>query len=90
MALTYWDENNAFGNGNLSSTTQYYEQDRQTVMKQAGVVSAGLINFRFRNEDITVFAAQDSNGDILELVALPCPPYYHNLIPEAIPGNILT
>ncbi|MBP6827442.1 MAG: hypothetical protein KA165_12850 [Saprospiraceae bacterium] len=90
MSLTYWIASQAEGNGNLTSVTQYYEQDRQTVINQTGAVSTGLINFKFRGDEITVFAARNSGGQILELVALPCPPYYHDQIAEAIPGNILT
>lgn len=90
MALTYWDADHAGGSGNLNSFTQYYETDRQIVMQQAGVISVGLVHFRFRNEDLTVFAARNGNNDIFGLVALPCPPYHHLTIAEAIPGNILT
>lgn len=90
MALTYWDANHADSPGNLNPFTQYYETDRQIVIQQAGVVSVGLVNFKFRNDDLTVFAARNDNNEIFGLVALPCPPYHHLTKPEAIPGNILT
>lgn len=89
MALTYWNENKAGGSGNHSYETQYYEADRQTVMQQNGAAASGLVNFIFRNEEITVFAARDNQDHILELVALPCPPYHHLVMAEAQPGNIL-
>lgn len=89
MALTYWNDNNAGGDGNLTFETQYYEADRQTVTQQNGAAASGLVNFIFRNEEITVFAARDNQDQILELVALPCPPYHHLVMAEAQPGNVL-
>lgn len=90
MALTYWISANAGGSGNYDAYTQYYAEDQNTVLNQAGAVASGLANLIFRNESITVFAVRNSRDEIFGLVALPCPPYHHSTMPEAIPGNILT
>lgn len=90
MALAYWNNANPGGSGNYDSFTQYYEEDRNTVINQQGAVASGLANMDFRGRSTTVFAARDNNNDIFGLVALPCPPYHHSTMAEAIPGNILT
>lgn len=90
MALTYWNVSNAGGPGNLNAYTQFYDLDRQMVMQQGGVVSVGLVNYQFQGFNLTVFAARNSSNEIFGLVALPCPPYHHLQMAEAIPGNILS
>lgn len=89
MSLTYWNIDNAGGSGNYDSFTQYYEEDRNTVLNQPGAASSGLVNMFFRGDSITVFAVSKPGGEIFGLVALPCPPYHHSTLPEAMPGNIL-
>ncbi len=95
MSLTRWKNSNSGGPGNYTSFSLYYEEDRQIVLNQSAmnnqpIASAGLVNYNFRNEPVTVFAAMDSNGNVFPLVGLPCPPYYHDTNTEAMPGNILT
>ncbi len=90
MALAYWNNTNPTGTGNYDSFTQYYEEDRTTVLNQPGAAASGLANMDFRGVSITVFAVRNDDDEIFGLVALPCPPYHHTTKPEAIPGNILT
>ena len=95
MSLTYWNVEKSGGVGNFTPDSLYYEEDRQIVLSQAGkngakATSSGLINYNFRGEPITVFAATDAAGNVLPLVGLPCPPYYRRTMAEALPGNILT
>lgn len=89
MALTIFDSKNLKGNGNQAPTNLYYETDRQIVINQTGAASVGLINYQFQGNDVTVFAAKNSQNQILEYMALPCPPYYHETNPAAFPGNVL-
>jgi len=95
MSLTRWKKSNSGGPGNYSPFSLYYEEDRTIVLNQVGpnnqpVASAGLVNYTFRGDSVTVFAAMDANGEVFPLVGLPCPPYYHETNSEAMPGNILT
>lgn len=92
MALAYWNPNSMdeTNEGNFTPTTFYYETDRSMVMNQDGADSVGLLNFKFRKKPVTVFAAKDEHGNILPLLALPCPPWYPDDVREAIPGNILS
>ncbi len=89
MALTIFNQSNLQGKGNEAPTNLYYEKDRQTVINQQGAVTVGLINYTFQGNEITVFAAKDNNNQILNYLALPCPPYYHETNPAAFPGNVL-
>ena len=89
MALTIFKKEGLGGKGNFAATNLYYESDRQLVIGQEGAATVGLINYQFQGNDITVFAARDSNDNILEYLALPCPPYHHEVNPAAFPGNIL-
>lgn len=98
MSLTYWDANKARGGGNYGPTTLYYEEDRKIVLDQPGAKTYGLINYEFdpqgiiieeKHKNITVFAAKDADNNVLPYLALPCPPYYHNEIPQARPKEFL-
>ena len=74
----------------IEENTLFYGKDILTVLQQSGIQSCGLAFIRFREQDIPVFAAKSANNKMLSLAALPCPPYYHDDIPEARVGNILT
>lgn len=89
MAYTFWNPERSSATGNHSLTTLYYEEDRKKVLAQSGAASAGLLHMIFRDEPVTVFAAKDKTGRVLEVVALPCPPYYHETMREAFPGKFL-
>jgi hypothetical protein len=89
MALTYWDESKHLDSQKYDEGDFYYELDKKTVMNQPGAHTGGLINMIFRKKETTVFAAKDKAGNILQKVALPCPPYHHETVREAIPGNFL-
>lgn len=90
MALANWSEGIEIKEGNLVPTTQFYELDLRTVMNQPGAVWIGLLHFQFRGIDTTVYAAKDGAGAVLPLVALPCPPWYHEDFLEAYPTNIIS
>lgn len=90
MALTYWDESKYLDSQNYDEGDFYYELDKKIVMEQPGAHTGGLINVKFKKEEITVFAAKDKEGKVLQKIALPCPPYHHESVKEAIPGNFLT
>ena len=74
----------------IEENTLFYGKDILTVLQQQDIKSCGLAFVRFRDQDIPVFAAKSINNRTLSLAALPCPPYYHDDIPEARVGNILT
>jgi len=90
MAYTKLQYTQSGSLGNLINNTLYYWEDKERVRLQANMDSVGLINRKFRDRDVTVFAAKDANGDVLEILALPCPPYYHDNMPGAGAGNLLT
>jgi len=77
-------------NFEIEENTLFYGKDILTVLQQQDIQSCGLAFVRFREQDVPVFAAKSSNNRMLSLAALPCPPYYHDDIPEATVGNILT
>ncbi len=89
MALTKWDDLKYDNSQEFDFKNFYYEPDKIIVMDQKGAQTGGLINMKFRKEVITVFAAKDGEGQVLSTVALPCPPYHHETVREAIPGNFL-
>lgn len=89
MALTKYNPEKVGGNGSYSPQNLYYEYDRIQVINQANAATCGLIHYKFNNDEITVFAAMDANKQVLDLLALPCPPYHHHSYPGAEPGNIL-
>lgn len=89
MALTYWDASKYDESQEFDFKNFYYEPDKKIVMDQKDAHTGGLINMKFRKEVVTVFAAKDREGQILSTVALPCPPYHHETVREAIPGNYL-
>ena len=86
MAYTHWDDSKWGVNGNENDLGfTFYEADKDLVLKQDGAVSFGLLHFIFDPQDvsvekkeITVFGAKNIDGDVLRIVALPCPPYYHD------------
>ena len=91
MAYTHQTEVSVGGSGNNTPTTpNYYSEDLMIVYTQNGVNSFGPLNVNFRNGSITVIAAWDVNENVLQKMALPCPPYHEPTQPEAKPGKFLS
>lgn len=89
MAYTIWNKDNYSPSQIFEEGNFYYEEDKKIVMGQQDAHTGGLININFRGQEITVFAAKDEEGNMLSKLALPCPPYHHETMREAKPGNKL-
>ncbi len=74
------------GGGGSNGTVSFYIEDIRVVENQNFAVSTGYVNVIFQNEELTVYAAQDGQGQTLNKLALPCPPHTP---PKSFPGDLI-
>lgn len=95
MALTYMSnvsppmKQKSFSKAELDPLTLYYEVDRIAIEKQVGFSKFHHIEVEFGGIIFPALVGLKGKSEILPLIGLPCPPYYHEFIDGVLPLKIL-